>query len=241
MGEGAEGTTGPAPAVAPLTVEAVLDEYANSVGRMFDLLRKNPAGLAITIPACPAWNGQQLLAHLVGTAAFLASGLQRTSDLQSWIDHEVEIRAQRSIEDLQEEWTRALPVLCANSSRRLAVSITVDSTTHEQDLRGALGPVAIDHEAGLQVGLAALVEHLGQLNVNNGGMGVLARTPSSQFVIGHHPTGLTVDFSDDWEMFRALSCRRTATQVSTVPQSGERALLTPFVRRYPPPAAPLPE
>ncbi len=172
------------------------------------------------VPACPAWNVHDLLAHLVGVAEALVARDRPPRPAQPWIDRLVQERRDLGIEDLLGHWTS-----CAEEIGRLiderSGAMVADVVIHEHDLRGALGAPGARHEpaVGVTVGLFLRIHApaiaragLGPLSVDSGS----ARWPSEEA----RPPGCTL-LVDPWEAGRVLASRRTADEVRATPSLGD--------------------
>lgn len=218
--------------------EQILDEYERSMQRILALAASG-VDPDLPIPSCPAWNARGIVAHLVGTAAFVASGDPLPEDVQGWIDTEIRVRADRSWSSLADEWLTAYPVLRAALTGQEVGGLIIDAATHEQDLRSAIGPEATAHDLGMPVLLPALIEHVRHSDPFGSGPGVRLLTPTTDVSLGGPEIGLQVEVVDDWELSRLLGCRRSASQLEALSQEGDRALLFALVARYPLPEWPL--
>ena len=101
-------------------------------------------------PATPDWTVHDLLAHLVGVTADIVSGNLDGVGTDAWAAAQVEARAATACDELLAEWNEHGPVVeeMAGQFGRAAGQLVSDATTHEHDVRGALGaPGARDSDA----------------------------------------------------------------------------------------------
>ncbi len=116
----------------------VVAEWTAAQSRVIGLVTdSDPTTWPSSVPACPDWSPQDLLAHLVGFAADVTDGDEPDDHNPEWTARQVDTRRDRSVAELVAEWrgvtTRMQEWLRANNDRPIN-----DITIHEQDLRGAL-------------------------------------------------------------------------------------------------------
>lgn len=217
---------------------AMFSEYESAVRRMLAL---GAAGTdpELPVPACPAWNARGIVAHLIGTAAWIISGTPLADDVQGWIDEEILVRSDRSWRELHDEWDAVLPPLRQKLGGQAGSGLVIDAVTHEQDLRAAIGPTVTNHTLGLSVLLPAIIEYVRHAGPFGDGPGARLLTPTSDVTIGGPQIGVEAELPDDWELSRLLGCRRSAAQLESLSHRGDTALLYTLVSRYPLPEAPL--
>lgn len=124
--------------------------YAETRQRICALVRDlPPADAARTVPACPAWSVQQLVAHVVGVSADILAGNIADAGSDPWTDAQVAARAGRTLAELADEWDVTGPqVDAALADGALPAQAVFDQVTHEHDLRSAVDrPGAQTHPA----------------------------------------------------------------------------------------------
>lgn len=216
----------------------MLEAYLSSAHRMIELSRSaGDRATDIVIRACPAWNVRDLLAHVTSIASRTLGRAAKIDDVQEWIDHEVAVRSDKTVEEIAQEYEALLADVKVALAGRNPFPLVVDVTTHEHDLRDALGAEVADHEAGLQPVLAAVVRWVRGLYKD--GAGIVLRTPTSEVTFGGPETGLEVNLDDDWELYRLLAVRRSKSQIEAYTHTGDLGLLFDLVGRYPLPENPL--
>ena len=211
------------------------------------------------VPACPRWTVRDVIAHLAGACADILSGHMEGVTTQAWADAQVDERRDRPMAPLLEEWSRVAPPLEAAAERfphPLPTLWVLDLTAHEHDVRGALGrPGARDTRAthvavdflvrrGLHPGLQA--RGLGPLRVETSTMSWIiggerdaahveesaghgdAASPRSVSISVAQPPLETLRV-DIFDLFRALTGRRSSHQLSTFGWTTDPA---PFVPAF---------
>ena len=126
--------------------------YAEARVRLSDLVRTLPTEqLSTTVPATPKWTVKDVVAHLVGGPTDLLGGVFPASGLDDWTSTHVGARADRTRDELLDEWAAISPkieeALDAEGSR--LVVLVADVVTHEQDVRNATGNPGARDSAGV--------------------------------------------------------------------------------------------
>lgn len=102
---------------------------------------------AVSVPATPAWNVHDVVAHLAGIAVDARSGNMEGAPVDAWTAAQLVRGADRTIAELLGEWAQAAPMIegfLTSPGGESASSAVMDIHTHEADLRHALGlPVAV--------------------------------------------------------------------------------------------------
>ena len=101
-------------------------------------------------PAKPEWTVRDLLAHVVGVTADVVQGNLDGVGTDPWTARQVAARRDRTVEELLAEWNEHGPVVesMADQFGRSGTQLLTDASTHEHDIRGALGrPGARDADA----------------------------------------------------------------------------------------------
>ena len=193
--------------------------------------RDDPA-LAVPAPATPEWTVHDLLAHLVGVTADIVSGNLDGVGTDAWAAAQVEARRHATGDDLLAEWTEHGPVVeeMAGQFGRAAGQLVSDATTHEHDVRGALGaPGARDGDAVVLsfgfLGLSLDAADRGALVVHHG-------DTTDTLGTGEPVASLRID---DFEFVRALTGRRCVEQMAAYDWDGtfapEHLVLARFTAR----------
>lgn len=193
--------------------------------RMTALLR--PAGpdeLARQVPACPEWSVHDLLAHVTGLAVDVAAGRVEGAGSDAWTDAQVVPRRGSSRDALLAEWAAA-PIREAllGIDEMRAAQVVFDLATHEHDLRGALQAPGERDSEGVLVGWEWATDVLGQLRDGYGEGALVLTTPHGTRTCGSAPVtgGVT---ADRFELWRAMTGRRSAQQVAAWDWTGEPAV-----------------
>lgn len=224
--------------------------YAAGRQRVTELVRGLPAEqLATTVPGCPAWTVTDVVAHLAGTCSDVLEGNLEGVTTDPWTTAQVDARRGRSIVELVEEWNEAAPQVEAIAEHfpgRMGTQWVLDATTHEQDIRGAVGAPGARDSAGLAMALEFMIGGLGAsvasrglppLEVRADGVswvvGGEGATDMQALVMGAEPpvqvggsAEVTVEASS-FELFRALTGRRSRDQIAKFTWTGDADAYVP--------------
>jgi uncharacterized protein (TIGR03083 family) len=172
-------------------------------------------------PATPEWRVRDLLAHLAGVTADIVSGNLEGVGTDEWTARHVEQRRDRSIDELMAEWNERAPTVEAMTGEfgRAAGQLLSDATTHEHDIRGALGvpgardsdAVALSFESGGtslgieldRAGIGAICVHHDEMTSTFGAADPIATLRTTRF-----------------EFVRALTGRRSRDQIAAYDWDG---------------------
>ena len=174
-----------------------------------------------TAPATPEWTVRELLAHLAGVTADIVQGNLDGVGTDPWTAQQVVARRDRGVEELLAEWNEhgAAVESMADQFGRSGAQLVTDATTHEHDIRGALGrPGARDSDA-----VAVAFQYLGDAvghDLDAAGRGAL---------VAHHDGGTATFGSGEpafalrttrFEFLRATTGRRSAAQIAALDWDG---------------------
>jgi hypothetical protein len=172
------------------------------------------------IPATPAWNLRELIAHLAGVAVDVSNGRVAEYARPQWTAGQVSSRAGSPRQDLIEEWKAAWPELCAilddpvshGLDPSFSVLPLVDVIAHEHDIRESVGMFGFSDPS-----VWSLVEQrrLQVLTVqcDSCHQTLEVRTPEGDhWVIGGDESRLSVT-ADRYELWRSLEGRRSRGSV----------------------------
>lgn len=218
--------------------------YAEVRERLCGLVSSLEAGAENTMtPGCPEWRVRDVLAHVAGSAAELAGGRFPTGGVEEWIADQVKSRSDKSIDDLVAEWTDAAPgfeSLLTTMPGIMSGALTGDAVTHEQDIRAAIGKPGARDGAALGLVLDYYAEQLGT-RISGAGHGALRiRRGSGEVVVGEGDPAATVT-TDDFELLRALTGRRTNDQIAAYEWEGDASPYLEIFSNYGMPEAPITE
>jgi hypothetical protein len=112
------------------------ERYEGVRRRVTALVSDDEAVLRATVPACPAWTGKDLLAHLVGLAEDIAAGRIDGYASEAWTSEQVGRGASRSVGVLLEAWPVAACAIRDSDVGGVPAAALAfgDAIVHEADL-----------------------------------------------------------------------------------------------------------
>jgi hypothetical protein len=172
--------------------------------------------LEMIAPATPEWRVRDIVAHLAGIPADILSGNIDGVATDAWTAKQVDDRRDWPFEEVLRQWEesgRAIEPLVAAFPEAAVQQMLADAATHEHDIRGALGrPGARDSDA-LAVGFVFVTGAVGAPLIFETDAGTFAGGPKGEPVATVH--------ADRFELFRAMTGRRTYDQIRAFGWDGE--------------------
>jgi hypothetical protein len=195
------------------------------------------------VPATPEWSIKDVIAHLTGNCADTLSGNIGGAATVPWTAVQVQTRADRTLPEVIVEWDEVGPAVAAlidDFPGRAGGVVIADVTSHEHDLRHALGRPGERDSQAVTTGL----DYLMRVVVRPGARALEIRpllfvAGTRSWVVGHE--GGPEDAAEDWrdemwsdgevedvvaepvaafsiapfELFRAVTGRRSAAQITS--------------------------
>lgn len=205
-----------------------VEEWSRAQSRVLDLVADlTPAQADLRVPACPEWTVRDLLSHVVGLGVDVVGGDEPDDHNAVWTGRQVEQRRDRGVAALVGEW-RAVAEPLRSWMRVHGTRPLGDVVIHEQDLRGALrSPGAQDTPAvdamrdrfaGRFAGRVADLPPIALLG------------DRWQWASHGSPADAPVAVrAGDFDLFRALTSRRSATQLTAWTARGD---VTPYLAGF---------
>jgi uncharacterized protein (TIGR03083 family) len=192
--------------------------YRDLRGRVIELVRSaDDAQLNSPATATPEWRVRDIVGHLTGVCADVLDGNLAGVATDDWTAKQVADRRDVPFDDVLAEWderSEAILVLMPTFPEVAVGQMIMDSTTHEQDIRGALGvPGARDSDAldiGFRWGAAAL----------DGSEPLRLETEAGSANVGADDPVATVRTSR-FELVRSMTGRRSLDQMRAYEWEGE--------------------
>jgi uncharacterized protein (TIGR03083 family) len=229
--------------------EAYSDTQRHLTGLVSDL---DAGALSTVVQASPAWSVQDVVAHVTGIAGDLAAGsLPPDLDLveslrdpmqadrrDSLTQQQVESRRGVAIREVVEEWDghlgALLPMLRGErpfpqARPFLGQIVLSDLAVHAQDVRGTLGRPGERGSAGVGVALASYAAALGFKLQALGLPALRLRYGDKERIVGTGEPAATLE-ADHFEVFRALTGRRSTSQIREMSWTGDPE---PFLAHIP--------
>jgi hypothetical protein len=182
-----------------LSVDQVCDAYAALRVRVTELMQSLSLGqLKTVVPHCPQWNVKDCLAHMVGVPEDVINGQMDGVATDAWTDRQVQRHTNDSIHDLLAVWETNAPVfakILPNIPQPVLSQFMFDQTTHEHDIRTAVGQPGARDTLAVAVAEGFIRNSLAQHS-----------DPAIAQLAAHKLTG--------FEFLRTLSGRRSRAQIS---------------------------
>lgn len=191
---------------------AIYAETRERVGDLASGLSKDE--LDLEVPATSGWRVRDAVAHLVGVAVDLRAGNMPHGTGEEWTAAQVEARRNASLTEVLNEWSEVAPGLeAAIAAAGTAMGFLIaDVASHEQDIRAAVRLPGFRDSAGVVAGTEVMVGGVsGKLSAAHLGLRVRAGNEEWELGEGEPEVSVTVE---PFELFRALSGRRSITQVA---------------------------
>ena len=214
------------------TGEDIARHYQSAHERLADLARGLSAEQAGTpVPGTPGWSVHDVLAHLAAIPTDGLAGRIKGIPTDEQTAAQVAERKDRDVHELLAEWTPNVPTMCEGAKADLVPpNLAVDALTHEQDIRGALGspPALTKDELRFCTTLYAFGCGRGLKDAGIAPLAIAATDTDFAFTAGVGEPAASVRASE-FELFRALSGRRSRAQVAAYAWDGDPA---PYLERF---------
>ncbi len=182
-----------------LSTEQVCEAYTELRVRVTELMRSLSLAQAQTVvPHCPQWTVKDCLAHMVGVPEDVINGQMDGVASEAWTSRQVQRHKQDSVADLLSVWETNAPVfakILPNIPQPVISQFMFDQTTHEHDIRKAVGQPGGRDTLAVAVAEGFIRNSLAQHS-----------DPAIAQLAAHKLTG--------FEFLRSLSGRRSRTQIS---------------------------
>jgi uncharacterized protein (TIGR03083 family) len=210
-------------------------EYRAARERIGELARSlSHVELDRTVPGTPEWSAKDLIAHVAGIAADIVGGNVADAGAPEWTAAHIDAARGQPLENLLAKWqtssVQVEPLL--DSIHPTAAALTLgDLIVHEHDLRGAFGNRDARDTEGVWIALAAYVRRFGK-RIKDAGL------PTVRVIAGDKEwnAGLEtpeIDLRDDpFELFRALTGRRTKDEIRKLGWAGDPEPYVDLVSAY---------
>lgn len=213
----------PTPVPEP-TADQYANEYAQGRARIRAFLAPLGEEVAATsVPTCPAWVVRDLMAHLAGVCADLVHRRNPGTDVQAWVDAQVDERRGRTLASLLDEWDEVGPRFedAIRKVPRAFGGLVYDVVAHEHDLRGALGRPGDRDTGGVRTSLCIMAAALATDLSAHGLAPVRLVAGDDEWQAGSGRPGLTLELASAWELMRAVGSRRSEGQLRALPWHGD--------------------
>ena len=126
-----------------LSTEQVCEAYTELRVRVTELMQSLSLEQSkAVVPHCPQWTVKDCLAHMVGVPEDVINGQMDGVATDAWTDRQVQRHTNGSVADLLAVWETNAPVfskILPNIPQPVLSQFMFDQTTHEHDIRKAVG------------------------------------------------------------------------------------------------------
>ena len=137
--------------------EEVVKAYVELRERMIALLRGLPEDAAqVIVPHCPEWTVQETVSHMMGVPEAIMLGDMEGVAGEEWTQRQVERHRSDSLKDLADAWEVQFPQflqILPNIPQPTLSQFVFDVTSHEHDVRHAVGQPGARDSGAVTVGL----------------------------------------------------------------------------------------
>ena len=205
--------------------------YAEGRARLTDLVASaEPEQHTAPVPGCPQWVVRDVIAHVTGVCADALSGNVEGVATEEWTAAQVAQRRDRTLPEILAEWSEIAPQVEAMAQHfpgRIAEQWVLDLTTHEHDVRGALGCPGARDSQGVAIGVDfATTMGLAASIAERGLPGLRVKAGEQEWVVGEGKPAAELEGSP-FELFRAMTGRRTAAQIRGFAWTGDPDVFLP--------------
>lgn len=199
--------------------------YREGRKRIAGLVRElDEEALQRKLPACPEWMVRDLVAHLSGVCRDIIEGRLEGLATDDWTRAQVDARKDWPIGQIITEWDEFAPqceAICHMFPDGSDVQWLADLTTHEHDIRGALGrPGERDNEAVI-LSFVWLVEHFGAVLTSREAPALRVLTTEGDDLVAGAGDPIATVKAGRFEIFRTLTGRRSLDQVFAFDWEGD--------------------
>jgi uncharacterized protein (TIGR03083 family) len=211
--------------------------YAEGRARISDLVLALAAEDADRpVPTCPQWTVGDVVSHLVGICADVLVGNIAGVATEPWTAEQVRTRTGRALPAVVEEWSEVGPqveALAEHFPGQMGAQWLTDLTTHEHDIRTAVGRPGARDSRGVEIGLDFLVMVGFHAAVSARGLRPLVvKAGERSWVVG---TGETAATEAEEDVARAVDERLAETLFSSAPVPAGGLLEEPAMTLVAPP------
>jgi uncharacterized protein (TIGR03083 family) len=208
--------------IAGIPIPDYSTAYAGVRERTSALLRAaTPEQLAATAPATPEWTVKDILGHMVGVPTDVLAGRTDGIATDAWTGAQVERYRAVDLEAVIAEWDEASATVepMIADFGVMAGQAILDVTTHEHDLRHALGVEGARDTDAVHIGSAWGAQWIGQRTAEGGHGTLRIETDLWSHTFGEGTPTTTLRTSA-FELMRAATGRRSEAQIAAYEWDG---------------------
>jgi len=199
--------------------------YAEGRARLTDVVASADRDQHVgRVPGCPEWVVRDVVAHVTGVCADVLSGKLEGVATEAWTGVQVAQRKDRTVAEILAEWSEVAPQVEAMAPHfpgRMAEQWVLDLTTHEHDIRGALGRPGARDTDGVAIGLDFAVTMGMAASIAGRGLPALrVKADDRAWVVGDGEPAAELA-GTPFDLFRAMTGRRSAAQIRGLRWTGD--------------------
>ena len=225
--------------------DGIRADIAATVGEL------DPPALAERVPATPEWTIKDVVAHLTGVAERAVAGdfpaeflgaygqEKGVRVLNDWTYRQVSSRADSDLHDILMEWEKHSSALVSmmrgdtewpGGAPAFGDRILItDIAAHLHDIYGALGLRKGRGDAPVKIGAASFLGGMDLRMKADGAPAIEFRADGKNWTIGGDEPAARVTAATRFELFRALSGRRSPEQIKALDWDGDPG---PFIEYF---------
>lgn len=205
----------------PVDPTACADAYRALRERVTVLVRDaDPDALDAVAPATPEWRVRDVLAHMTGVNTDILTGTLDGVASDAWTAAQVDTRRAWSVDRILDEWTEngaAVEGIAPDLGPAVGQWL-YDATTHEHDIRNALGAPGARDVDSVALSFAWATDMLDRTLAGAPSDGVTLHTEGEPKDVGGAPR--TVVRTSRFEVVRAMTGRRSRAQIEAYEWDG---------------------
>jgi uncharacterized protein (TIGR03083 family) len=178
---------------------------------------------ATIVTGCPEWTVKDVVAHLTGICSDILAGNIEGVATDPWTAVQVDARRPLPIARLVAEWDEVGPqieALLPSFPPEPSTQLITDLATHEHDLRGTLDrPGARDSDA-ISIGLSFTAPNFLATIADRGLPALFLRAGDAEWATEGVEPAASLS-ADRFELLRALTGRRSASQLRALKWDGD--------------------
>ena len=168
------------------------------------------------MPTCPGWAVKDVVAHLAGVCADVLAGRLDGVATESWTEAQVVPRREMALDQILDEWADVAPqveAIADHFPEPAGTQWVADLTSHEHDIRTALGRPGARDSAGVTTGVEFVVTVGLDAGVKARGLPALAvQAGDRAWAVGDGEPAGSLEAST-FDLARALTGRRSIDQI----------------------------
>ena len=197
--------------------------YRDTRLRLTDLVRANERAASSAVPASPAWTVKDVVGHLAGVCADILAGNIAGLATDPWTAAQVEARRGASLDEVLDEWSTLAPQVEALTPMfpgDSAAQWVSDLSTHEQDVRGALGKPGARDDVALEIAVRFMGRGFMDTARDAGFRGLRVQVGDHDWRTDEEPPETTL-VAEPFEFARSVTGRRSVDQIRRLEWQGD--------------------